>query len=186
MYPNINLPVNSKITTSNLGFSLIELLVVMGIIGILSTTTVAVFSRFNQQQNITIASKNVRNDLAEAKANALSQVVVRCKEASEAGPLDSPGILRGYQITFNHPLTRNYSLREVCELNTSPPGILTVLPTIIKTKTLPTGVSFDTSTSAYIRFFSLTGGSTGGAVVLTSSSVTEPLGIEVSSEGVIQ
>jgi prepilin-type N-terminal cleavage/methylation domain-containing protein len=175
--------INNKSNTNSRGFSLIEMLVVIGVIGIMATSTVAIFTRFNQQQNITIAQKNLKNDLAEAKSSALSHIVTRCN----TDPGNFPGVLIGYQVTFNVS-ARTYSLQEVCDLNSVAGPDQTPLTPAIKTKTLPNNINFVSApqTSAYIRFYALSGGSSGGIVTITNAASTGNLIINVTADGVIQ
>lgn len=143
---------------------------VIAIVGILATSTMVVFKRFNQQQNITIAAKDMRTALAEAKANAASNVVRNCTS--------SVGSLRGYRL-FQASAT-TYSLQEIC----LPNGTSTETFTNVRAaKSLPSGVSFSPSFTQ-IRFNVLTGASSGGSVSITSGGT--PIVISVSAQGVIQ
>ncbi len=56
------------------GFTLIELLIVIAIIGILSAIAIPSFSDFNNNQRLSQAAKQVKNDLRSAQNRALNNV----------------------------------------------------------------------------------------------------------------
>lgn len=155
---------------ASFGFTLIEILIVIGIIGIVATSTVAIFTRFNQQQAITIASKNIRNDLAEAKSYALSHVVINCET----------GILVGYRL--RNLSNRTYTLQEICDLP-PPGGTPDYLNVRFSAKELPPNVVFDGNFT--IDFNILQGGATVGSVRLRNESGGDET-ISITAEGVIQ
>lgn len=164
---------------SRLGFTIIELLVVIAVIGIIATTTVAVFTRFNQQQNITIAAKDLNTALAEAKSDAISHVVINCN--------NTVGSLRGYRVVLNNPSTDRYSIQEVCRTIANP-TVHTYMQ--VKSYTLPSGVHFSSSSSPWVIFKVLGGGieyssSSNVIIVLTNSSQTKTITV-VNPSGVIQ
>lgn len=157
------------------GFTLLELLVVMGIIALIATATSVTFGNFARTQNINIAFDNVQSALAEAKSKSQSQVVVNCDE--------STGILAGYQVSFDTSNSQ-YSLEEVCdEGDPSNPVIY-----LIKTTSLPGDVMFSAATPS-IRFLVLTGESTisgGGSITISNGDSDLDQSIEVTTSGVIR
>lgn len=161
--------INRPNKTNSNGFSLVEMLVIIGVIGIIASTTVAVFTRFNRQQNLGIAHKAIKNDLAQAKSYALSQVVRNC----------TAGVLIGYEMY--RVTTSTYNIREVCQ-----PALASGNDRIWPVdKPLPSNVTF--SNSFNIRFVVLSGGSpTGGSITLTSDGRSLPAIIVTNPEGVIQ
>ena len=155
------------------GFTLLELMVVMGIIALIATATSVTFGNFARTQNINIAFDNVQSALAEAKSKSQSQVVVNCDE--------STGILVGYEVDFDIASSQ-YSLEEVCNEDPANPPV----EYLIKTTRLPSGIVFDSGTSSSIRFLVLTGGSSGGGIVnITNDEGEISQSIEVSTSGVI-
>lgn len=160
------------------------MLVVIGVIGILASTTVAVFNRFNRQQNLGIAHKAIKNDLAQAKSYAVSHVIFRCKNPSDPGfivGVDTAGVLVGYMFSPNVS-GRNYSIQERCR-RTSDNTVVTTYTVI--TKPLPTTIDF-VAGSSNITFNPLAGGATNGRITITSSASTGNIDINVNPEGVIQ
>jgi prepilin-type N-terminal cleavage/methylation domain-containing protein len=157
-----------RFNKANLGFTLIELLIVIAVLGVIMTTSVITFSRFNNTQNLNIAYDDVRNALSEAKSNANSQVVIKCT-----------GELQAYEVVFD-TANKRYSLREVCTVPIADP--------IVKTYTLPKGnISFRSiPASGYVRFNTLTGVSSGGRVVLTNGTPSQDKTITVEASGVIR
>jgi prepilin-type N-terminal cleavage/methylation domain-containing protein len=84
----------------NSGFTLVEILIAVAVLGVLASSTVVIFTSFSQRQSVNIAFDNVKNALNEAKSNASSNVVKNCADS-----------LDGYQISFT---ARAYTLQEVC------------------------------------------------------------------------
>ncbi len=158
------------------GFTLIELLLVIAIIGLFASASFIVFNKFSAQQGINVAYDEVRNTLAEAKSNALSQVVIACQSTPPA----QPRILIGYEVVFS-PATDDYSIYEICKIGNASPARL---PSPIKTIPLPSGIDF-VGTPSPIRFLSGSGGvQSAGFVRLTNT--TREKRIDVTSGGLIQ
>lgn len=141
------------------GFTLLELLVVFGIIGILTGISIASYSTFNNTQSLQSAVRDVQNMLSTAKSRAISQVKPDvCGEAP----------LSGYQVVFSNP---SYTLQVVCGDTNH----------IIKTQSLPMGVSFAGGSAATV-FFAISQGTSAPSVV-TLSGYGKTKNITISSTG---
>lgn len=151
----------------NTGFTLIEVIISIAIIGIISSTTVVTFNRFSSRQNLNIAYDDVKNALSEAKSNSASQVIISCTEN-----------LLGYEVVFN-AVNKTYSINEACSQPLADP--------VVKTYKLPSGINFNNNVSPpSIMFNTLTGGSNGGSVTLTNGTASQNKSIMVESTGIIK
>lgn len=56
------------------GFTLVELLIVIAVIGILAASSIPVFSSYTSSQRLSQTAKNVKNDLRSAQNRAISGV----------------------------------------------------------------------------------------------------------------
>ena len=162
-----------KIKKASYGFNLIEILVTIGLISIIVTSSYVVFTRFNRQQAISTAYENLKNTLNEAKSNASSQVVKDCTN-----------ILVGYQISFFTDPSR-YSLYEICQVPGESP---TAIIPPVKTITLPEGITLDYSRPQdFVRFLILSNNVlNSGRITLTNGNASQNKIIDVSPEGVIE
>lgn len=124
------------------GFTLIEIIVTIAIIGIISSIGASSFVSYNQRQTVKRAAEDVASLLLVARSNALSQVK---PNIAPCGP-GSVQPLNGYKVKFNSPAANDYSLVAVCG------GVETAA---ISTKKLPGNVSFSsaplTDSSPYFR-----------------------------------
>ena len=66
--------VSARKRSPTLGFTLIELLIVIAIIGVLSAISIPSFSNFNNNQRLSQAAKQVKNDLRSAQNRALNGI----------------------------------------------------------------------------------------------------------------
>ena len=66
--------VSARKRSPTLGFTLIELLIVIAIIGVLSAISIPSFSNFNNNQRLSQAAKQVKNDLRSAQNRAINNV----------------------------------------------------------------------------------------------------------------
>lgn len=124
------------------GYTLIELIVVVGVIVVLATVGIAGYNTFNQSQTLEQAALNVENALRTAQNKALAGEKL-CKDVlgNNICQVD-PGcgdnndrVLDDWSIIITNNTT--YNLRISCGLGA---GLYT-----LKTSTLPTNMQFTTS-----------------------------------------
>lgn len=155
------------------GFTLIELLIVIAVVGIMAAGFSTVFTRFNQEQSLGIATDNLKNDLAQARSYAQSNVdVIKCSDP-EAGI-----ILVGYRLV--NIGSSEYQLQQICKNSA---GELDPV-NIGNPKKLPSGVTI--SGGFMIRFNILNGGITSGNIMLKKGNGDPIKVVEVDSSGVIR
>lgn len=149
------------------GFSLIELMVGIGIIFMLTGTVVANYNRFNDRQKVKQASLTLKNNLRLAQTKA----------SSSEWPLScvSPGCicsqLNGYTVSYTG---NTYSTRALCS-----EGLVGNVQTI----TLPVGVTF-TTVPPSMTFQVLSRGVTiPTAVVITLAGPNATYDIQVNPSG---
>lgn len=155
---------------------MIELLVVIIVIGILTSISTVSFFDFHHTQILQSATNDVAATLNVAKSNSVSQL------KSSPFCLSIGVVLNGYKVAINNSTT--YSLQAVCSGIDVPLG----------TKTLPQNITFTSATPATFLFTVLTGEvifTTGGVGVpgpqtITLSGFGKTRNIAVSSTGVIQ
>lgn len=129
--------------TPSSGFSFIELLIVMAVMGIFVIGGIAAYGRFNARQLVITAGKEMLVDLRQAQSKSLSNV------KSVNGCQNSP--LTGYQIDGTGS---RYTVTEVYSTACATGGASYV----VKTVNLPAGVQFQ---SAFrLTFTGLSGGVT--------------------------
>lgn len=159
------------IRNKGVGFTLIEILLVMAIIVILASGSYVGFVSFNRAQSLNIARDTLYNTFNEARSSAMSQVIISCSQNQT---------LFGYQIRFN---TAYYDIEEVCR-DVNLPNNLT--NSRVKRVPLPGDVTFYPNPSSPILFL-LTGGISGGAdrSVILRNTASQTKTIIVSAGGVI-
>lgn len=153
------------------GYTLIEILVGITIIGLIFGTGFVSFREFSRRQALTSAAKSVQGDIRFAQQQALSG-----KKPTNAF-CNSPRILHGYHFRVTSATT--YEI----EANCSGGNVDT------KLVTLPLGITISTPPTNPIRFKSIGQGTnliTGSIVTLTitdtASGTTAPIVISYTGE----
>jgi len=119
------------------GFTLVEILIVMGIIALLTSLSIAAYSTYTRNQKFNNAVNDTYNMLQVAKSRASSQYVPsdKCTYDAVAGY-----VFEGYQVTINASsvdlsVRCNGAVQNVNSVKI-PSGILTPVPTTIVFKAL--------------------------------------------------
>src|SRR3989344_5082272 len=128
----------------NLGFTLIETVVVFAVISILSTIAIAAFVNYNRTQNVQVAYSELSATLALARSRALSQT-------KPQACINNNLILNGYEVILS-TLDYTYKLYAVCS------GALYIQSTTSLPKNIVFDITKTTSTSFY--FYVITNGVT--------------------------
>ena len=147
------------------GFTLIELMVVVGITAVLGTLGIGGFANYNQVQVLQTSTNEVVTMLNLAKSRAQSQI----KPSGACNPLDGYGV----NIVSN----TSYTLVSRCSGSgiNGPP---------LSTKTLPRGVSFDAGSVGKTIFFpTITGGTQGSDNIIVLSGYGQQRFIVIDSLG---
>jgi len=97
-----------------LGFTVMELLVVMGVIIILFTISLAAYNRFNRRQVVEQATRNLESDLRLAQSKAVAQ--------EKPGGWCGTGTLVGYRLRFTSET--QYVIEAVCSNSAESPKII--------------------------------------------------------------
>ena len=133
----------------SVGFTLIEIIVVVTVMAILSTIGLASFSEYNHSQTLGAVTLDVYTMLNTAKSRAQSQV--------KPSTCLAPNTLDGYKVSICGPLssctigsTDDYQLQAVCS------GV----GTRIDGKNLPQNISFVSSQGKSFLFPVIKGGAT--------------------------
>jgi len=137
--------VNLKIKEKTAGFTIIELLVVISIMGILLGASLVYYQSFNRRQILGQAAKDLENNLRLAQSQALAG------EKPEDWCQAEDKRLVGYRLTFNSET--EYQLMAVCsssevkitKLVRLPPNIIGPSGTSVLFKVLAQGAEAETS-----------------------------------------
>lgn len=144
------------------GFTLIEMLIVLSLIGTLTSLGIASYSSYNSTQVVLSASTNVEDLLAEAHSQAISQVI-----PSSCGS----NSLSGYQINVT-PNGQQYTLSAICGFTQ-----------VISTNSLPSQLSFGNGSNASIIFNASTGTiATPATIQITGFGKTHTISISTSGD----
>jgi prepilin-type N-terminal cleavage/methylation domain-containing protein len=143
----------------NTGFTLIEILATITIIGILFTIGIVSYTNFNRKQVVTQAAKNIVNALRQVQSNATSGV----KDTAVCGVGASSKTLDAWYFALL--TTKSYRTYGTCtlpgpmsEFNSQP----VVFPAASPVTYTITGVG--TSTTP-LKFYPLTGGTSGSYII---------------------
>ncbi|MEK7518261.1 MAG: prepilin-type N-terminal cleavage/methylation domain-containing protein [Patescibacteria group bacterium] len=168
----ILLTIQSNNTKSQKGFTLVELIVVISVMGVLSFLGVAGLYEYSKVQTLQNAAKDVVSVLNLAKSRALSQV------RPSVSICAASGVLNGYLVILassgGGPINI-YRLRINCG------GIIRT----ILTRTLPKNIVFTQNQSFFFPI--LTGGATAGTIVIQGYGGSIPnKTIIIDARGVIK
>lgn len=161
--------------SSQRGFTLIELMVVITVAGILLVGGVAGYGKFNSRQLVINSGKEMLVNLRQAQSKALSNVktVSGCTSST----------LTGYRVAGSGS---SYTVSEIYTTNCAGGGSY-----VVKTMALPNGVTIRNAFS--ITFRGLSGGATvvGSNPIITfcasgCTSGAQTYNIAVTSAGLIQ
>jgi len=161
----IHMKYKHKLSLFFKGYSLVELLVVISILGVIGTVSIASFVKFNDRQVVEGAVADVSSFYNLARQRALSQIRPTQCLANQS--------LRGYQVVLN-TLSGSYQLNGLCGNSNY----------TISQKTLPTGVTFATTSPTSITFTVPAGVPTGSGIV-TINGYGKTKTITINSSGII-
>lgn len=166
-----------KKINSAIGFTLIEIVVVMSVLMVLMTTTFVGFNQYTRTQRLNSDADNLRTNLNETKSNALSGYIYQCSNTQT---------LYGYKLNID--TSSSYSLYEICKDNTT--GVNQAPRQLTNKKfTLSSGAFDSTSTpvNTSVTFIAITGiPETASTITFKINSGTNSRTITVNPTGIIQ
>ncbi len=156
------------------GFTMIEMIVVFGIMAVLSTIAVAAFVNYNRTQILQVAVSDVSSVLGLAKSRAISQAKPdQCTNTSQ--------VLNGYEVDLNIA-NNSYTLVADCGgTNQYNSNHFT-----IQTYKLPKNITFGTSSQTPIFFPVIVNGVVGSGTIYINDSYGDQKMIVVDSIGGIK
>lgn len=145
------------------GFSLVELIVVIGLILLLTGGIVGGYNSFNETQKLKQAAATLKDHLrlAQAKAMAVEKPSSGCTT------------LVGYRVSF--PSSNQYALRARCTEGGAGGSISVTLPTRVTFSPVPTNFTFQVLTRRILETTSVT-------IYLTNGSKTYQLIVQGSGD----
>lgn len=151
---------------SSAGFTLVELMVTIVVMGIIFGTGIAAYINFNKTQTVKQAGLKLKNDLRSVQGKALS--------GERITGVTCTGVLDGYRFDYNTSGT-SYSYYSSC----SGPSDSRLSGTI----SLPTGVTFSNSGTV---FFKVLGQGVNAPATLCLSGFSKIYRLRVTLSGEIQ
>jgi len=120
------------------GFTLIELMVAITIMGVLMGATVVRYATYNDKQLVKQAALTLKSDLQMARTNAISGNKPIVCNAAPGGVLE---VFLGYQVSFT---VSSYTITPKCSVTVSPvsENILVSLPEGITFSPIPSPASY--------------------------------------------
>jgi type II secretory pathway pseudopilin PulG len=123
-----------KNLSSQMGYSLIELLVIISIMGVISTVSIASFVTFTNTQSLDGAASDVANYYTLARQRSLSQIKPSQCTAAES--------LNGYKVVIN-TVASTYQFSGMCGASVYIIGQKKLPPNITFANTSPPNVIFN-------------------------------------------
>lgn len=144
------------------GFTIIELLVSMGILLLIGSGSLAAFKGFNENQRVRQSASTLKSDLRNAQNKAI------------AGdkPTSGCGSLLGYTVSFS---STGYAFQALCNGGLAGTTTSVSLPTSVRFNPVPASVTFAVLT-----------GRASQSVTLTLVGATSTYTVEVSANGSIR
>lgn len=142
------------------GFTLIEILVAVGIAMLIVGGVIVNYNAYNDTQNVKQAAQTLKNNLRFAQAQALAG----------RKPTSGCTTLIGFTVTF---ASGSYTIQAQCTEGSAGEVITTTLPSVIAFSPVPTAVTFQT----------LRGSIGVAAVTITLAGTTKSYQIQVSENG---
>lgn len=175
-----------------LGFTLIELIVVFSIIAVLSLIGVAAFVSYSRVATLQSASSDLSSMLILAKSRANSQVKPLSTQIPQC---NSQTVLNGYKVVICPTATSNvicdsansYVLGVVCATSSCSDSLCSnIIPQKIQESILPKDITFDSGTTSTLFFFPIISGGVGGAGKIILDGYGNQKTITVDSTGGVE
>lgn len=177
---------------NQLGFTLIEIIIVFSIIAILSLIGVASFVTYGRVASLQSATSDLSSVLLVAKSRAASQV----KPASSQIPqCNDQTTLNGYKVVLCPTASSNvicdidnsYVMGVICASSSCSDSLCSnIIPQKIEEATLPNNIVFDPGTTSTSFFYPVISGGVGGAGQIILEGYGNKKTITVDSTGGIK